>query len=264
MAQKKEAVEGKSNSAPFFIIGAIALATIFGIYVISQSGGDPEPVASNSNVNSSQADDLVRQNYANAPAGATPANILGSESATVIVEEFADFQCPTCGVVHPKVKEVISAYGSKIKFVFRQYPLTQLHPNAYDAAVASEAAGLQGRFWQMQDMIFKNQPTWSNQPNARPTFKEYAQKIGLDAEKFENDSLGLSAKTRVDADMQRGRMLNITSTPTILVNGRPIPYPQLEVISMKQIIDAEIERISGPKEKTSDEKETDSKDSESK
>ena len=261
MAQENKTGEKKS-SAPFLIIGAIALATIFGIYVVSQSGKKADPAPSDSNVNAVDAGKAARDNYAKAPGGATPANMLGSESAAVVVEEFADFQCPTCGVVHPKIKEVISQYGSQIKFVFRNYPLTQIHPNAYDAAVASEAAGAQGKFWQMQDMIFKNQPTWSTQPNARPTFKDYAEKIGLDAERFESDSLSMTAKSRVDADMERGRALNITSTPTILVNGVPIPFPQLEVEAMKKIIDAEIERVIGPKKKPDEEKAADDKESE--
>lgn len=253
----------KSNSTPFIIIGLIALATILGIYYVSQSGADPSADGGNSNTNSAGSVDKLRENYAKAPAGASPANMLGSESAAVIVEEFADFQCPTCATVHPKVKEVISQYGSKIKFVFRNFPLTQIHQHAYDAAVAAEAAGLQGKFWQMQDMIYKNQATWSAQPNARSLFKEYATTIGLDVAKFEEDSLKLVAKSRVDADMQRGRALNISSTPTILINGMPIPPSQLDVEPMKQAIDAELARISAPKP-AADNKESDSKEPEKK
>lgn len=264
MAQEKKTTDGKSSLAPFAIIGAIALVTVLGIYFVSQSGDKPEPAKTNSNVNVADTTAKLREAYGKAPQGGVPENMLGSPNAPVVVEEFADFQCPTCGVVHPEVKEVISQYGSRIKFVFRNYPLTQIHRNAYDAAVASEAAGLQGKFFQMQDMIFKNAPTWSNMPSARPTFKSYAEKIGLDATKFENDSLGLSAKSRVDADMARGRALNITQTPTILINGVPVPSNSLKAASMKQLIDAEFERINGPKEKPAETKDSENKDSESK
>ncbi|MDH3492141.1 MAG: DsbA family protein [Acidobacteriota bacterium] len=253
MTQADKKAASKSSRGPFLIIGAIALATILGIYFVSQSGDVPDPLSANSNANSTQTGDLARERYAKAPNGASPANMLGSENASIVLEEFADFQCPTCSVVHPKVKEVISLYGPKIKFVFRNYPLTQIHPNAYDAALAAEAAGAQGKFWQMQDLIFKNQPTWAAQPNARPTFIEYAKSIGLDAQQFENDALSMGMKSRIDADVARGRALNVTSTPTILINGKPIPFQQLEVASMKQLIDAELERINGPQKPDSGE-----------
>ncbi len=255
MANEKKTKEENKSFAPLIIIGLIALATVAAIYFVSQSGEKTEDPAPNANTQTQNTDEQLLKRYAEAPAGATPANILGSPDAVVVVEEFADFQCPTCGVIHPKMKEVISQYGSKIKFVFRNYPLTQIHPNAYEASLAAEAAGAQGRFWQMQDMIFKGQPTWSNQRNARATFKEYAERIGLDVEKFENDTLGTMAKTRVDADIQRGRALNIQSTPTVLINGRPVPFNQLEVASLKSLIDAEFVRIKGPEVKKGEEDE---------
>lgn len=258
MALEKKGNESKSSATPILIIGIIAVATIAGIYFVSQSGNN-DPGTTNSN--SSTAQDTARNNYANAPAGATPPNVLGSPESAIVVEEFADFQCPTCATVHPKVKEVVSQYGSKIKFVFRHFPISQIHKNAYDAAVASEAAGLQGKFWQMQDLIFKNQPTWSNMPNARPTFKEYAEKIGLDADRFENDSLGLSAKSRVDADIMRARALRISSTPTILINGKAVPFQQMDIEPMKKLIDAEIALVNNAgKEEDSAGSESDQKD----
>ncbi len=244
MANETKSAGQKSSMAPFVIIGLIALVTIVGIYAVSKSGKNEE---SNTNTNTtaaaqSEADKKAQEAYAKAPAGATPANFLGSENSPVVVEEFADFQCPTCGVVHPKVKEVVSHFGSKIKFVFRNYPLTQLHPHAYDAAVASEAAGLQGKFWQMQEMIFTNQATWSAQSNARNIFKEYAGKIGLNVAQYETDTLGLSAKQRVDSDMQRGNAIGIQSTPTILINGKVVPFSQVEIASLKALIEAELKK----------------------
>lgn len=180
--------------------------------------------------------------YQSAPAGAQPANMLGSPAATVTVEEFADFQCPTCAVVHTKMKEITSIYGSRIKFIYRSFPLTQIHKNAYDAAVAAEAAGLQGKFWDMQNQLYTNQQAWASSSEARKKFGEYAQKIGLDVNKFETDMLGLAAKNRVDLDVARGRALGITGTPSIFVNGRPIAPEQTDVAPLRQIIDAELQR----------------------
>jgi protein-disulfide isomerase len=176
-----------------------------------------------------------------APLGAQPPNMLGSPTATVTVEEFADFQCGACANVHPVLKNVQSVYGSNIKFIFRHFPL-QMHRNAYDAAVAAEAAGLQGKFWDMQNLIFSNQQSWAGASDVRTIFVGYAERLGLDVEKFKNDILGTVTKNRVDADMQRGRALNITSTPTVYVNGVAVPYDQMTLEGMKRIIDAELQK----------------------
>ncbi len=248
MAVEKKKDESKSSVTPLLIIGAIFAATILGIYFVSQSGQDDAASNSNTGTNAADSGAAALELYAKAPPGASPSNFLGAENASVVVEEFADFQCGTCAVVHPKMKEIISHYGGRIKFVFRNYPLVQTHPNAYEAAVAAEAAGAQGKFWQMQEMIFTNQGNWSNLPNARSAFKEYAGKIGLDVTQFENDILGGNTKLRVDADMQRGRALNVSSTPTVFINGKLVPFPQIEVASLKTLIDAELAKTSPPKE----------------
>jgi protein-disulfide isomerase len=175
--------------------------------------------------------------------GAQPPNMLGSPNSSVTVEEFADFQCPTCGVMHPKMKELNSIYGSRIKFIFRNYPLAiPAHDKAYDAAVAAEAAGLQGRFWDMQNLLFTNQAAWTSNPDYRKVWEGYASQIGLDIEKFKNDMAGLNAKSRVDADLQRGRALNISSTPSIFINGVSIPFEQMNIETLRQVIDAELQK----------------------
>ncbi len=234
---------GKS-ATPFIIIGLIFLATIAGIWWISQSGAPGKTTDQNVNNggnNESQTQQAI-DTYAKASAGASPEHFKGSQSATVLVEEFADFQCPACKDMHKTVNEINAAYGSQIKFVFRNYPLIQTHPKAYDAAVAAEAAGLQGKFWEMQNLLFTNQEKWSFEPNHRNIFAEYAKTIGLDVDKFSQDSLGITAKSRVDADMQRGNEVGIRSTPTIFVNGKPIAFEQSTVEGIKAAIDAELKK----------------------
>ena len=181
----------------------------------------------------------------NAPIGSTPPNMLGSPNAAVTVEEFADFQCPTCAQVHGIMKNVQAAYGSRIKFIYRSYPLVQIHKNAYDAAVAAEAAGMQGKFWDMQNMLFSNQQAWSNASDARTIFEGYAEKLGIDIERYKTDVNGLGAKSRVDADLQRGRALNVNSTPTIYINGKSVAFEQMNIDTLKSLIDAELQKA-GP------------------
>jgi len=146
-----------------------------------------------------------------------------------------------CGQMHPKMKELNSIYGSRIKFIFRNYPLAiPAHDKAYDAAVAAEAAGLQGRFWDMQNLLFTNQQAWSANPDYRKVWEEYATQLGLDVERFKNDMAGLNAKSRVDADLQRGRALSVNSTPSVFINGTLIPLEQMNIETMRQIIDGEL------------------------
>ena len=197
-----------------------------------------KPVNTTSNTSAAAA---AAKQYDNAPPGAQPANMLGSSTAAVTVEEFADFQCPSCAQVHTMMKEIQSAYGSRIKLVYRHYPLAQLHKQAYNASFAAEAAGQQNRFWDMQNQLFANQKEWSNSTDPRPIFTGYAQKMGLDVPKFQSDMTALATKLRVDADMERGNALGVNSTPTIYINKKAVPFQQLNVEAMRAIIDAELQ-----------------------
>ena len=238
MENKKET---GSQATPFIIIGLIFLITIVGMWWIYQSGKTPSAEDQNSGEDPSARQE--QNKYSKAPAGAEPETFKGSQNAPIIVEEFADFECGACASKHLVFNQINADYGSKIKFVFRNYPLIEVHAKAYDAAVAVEAAGIQGKFWEMQNILYANQQKWSNTPNHRGMFEEYAKTIGLNMEKYTNDSLGVAAKNRVDADMERGRALGIRSTPTVYVNGKSVPFSMITVEGLKKVIDAELERI---------------------
>ncbi len=236
-----------SSNLPLLIIGAVLLAAIVGgWWFYSSSTAPSKPTTANKAASKSPASPTpdMTQIYLNAPAGAQPANMLGSPNATVTVEEFADYQCPTCAVVHPKMQEITKIYGNRIKFVYRSFPLTQIHQNAYAAAVAAEAASLQSKFWEMQNQLFYNQKEWSNSAEAPKLFEGYAQKIGLDVGKYQNDVLGLGAKARVDADLMRGRKIGVSGTPAIYINGTPLAFEKFDVESMRQVIDSELQKTS--------------------
>ncbi len=228
------------------IIGGVLVAVLLvGWYMISSA---KTPVNGNVNKAANSANTAkVPTVPLNAPAGATPPNLAGSPTAAVTVEEFADFQCGSCAAAHPTMNEIKSMYGSRIKFIFRNYPLAiPAHDKSYDAAVAAEAAGLQGKFWDMQNQLFTNQQVWTANPDYKRVWNEYAQKIGLDMAKFSSDMAGIAAKGRVDADMARGKGLNVNSTPTVYINGVSIPYTELKVDRLRTIIDAEIAKGSAP------------------
>lgn len=226
------------------IIGGVLLAALLGGWYLYSSAKTGPRSNSNTTANANKPKSSPTP-ILNAPPGANPPNQAGNPSALVKVEEFADFQCPQCGNVHPIMNEIKSMYGSKIHFIFRNYPLQiPAHDKAYAAAVAAEAAGLQGKFWEMQNMLFANQKAWTDNSGYKEMWKGYAQKIGLDVAKWESDTLGLAAKGRVDLDMSRGRGMNVNSTPSLFINGIPVQFGDMTVDGLKKLIDAELQKVS--------------------
>lgn len=239
---KGKGKEQKSNAA-MLIIGAVLLGAVLGGWWYYNSTR-ATPSAANSNAANKAANTAKTSTIPpNAPQGAQPPNFAGSANALVTLEEFADFQCGSCAVAHPVMNEIKSLYGSRIKFVFRNFPLSiPAHDKAYDAAVAAEAAGMQGKFWDLQNLLFTNQQAWTASPSYKQLWKGYAEKIGLEIPKWENDMAGIAAKGRVDADKARGTALGVNSTPTLYLNGAPIQFTDMNVQTLKAKIDAELQK----------------------
>lgn len=174
-----------------------------------------------------------------APPGAANPPTKGSPTATVIIEEFADYQCGACASLHPKMQEVYAKYGNKIKFIFRNFPLkVPAHDKAYEAAVATEAAAKQGKFWEMQNLLFTRQKDWSSSTDFKKVLEDYAKQIGLNYDQFTTDMAGLETKSRVDADLQRGNAIGVRSTPTVVLNNRIISFEEAQ--NIMPLIDAEL------------------------
>ncbi len=233
----------KSNTPILIIVGVLVLAVLGGWWLYSTS---KPATPANSNTAANKTNSAAKTNTipANAPIGAQPPNQSGSQTATVTLEEFADFQCGSCAAAHPALNEIKSIYGSRIRFIFRNYPLSiPAHDKSYDAAVAAEAAGMQGKFWDMQNLLFTNQQAWTAAPTFRQIWKGYAEKIGLDIPKWENDIAGIAAKSRVDEDLKRGKAIGVNSTPTLFINGASVQYVEMTVPALKQVIDAELQKL---------------------
>jgi len=160
--------------------------------------------------------------------GASPPHTRGDASATVTLEEFGDFQCPPCGGLHPELKKLEAEFGSRLRVIFRERPLMQVHKHALAAARAAEAAGLQGRFWEMHDKLFETQKEWSELPEARTVFAGYAGALGLDVERFNRDVDGPGVETRIFLDGARAHALGVEGTPTVFLNNREVPFDVLK------------------------------------
>jgi len=184
---------------------------------------------------------LVRGNdKAEAPeTSAKPSNHTRGEGASgVTLVEYGDFQCPACKQYYPMVEELVSKYSEDITFQFRNFPLTSIHPNAFAASRAAEAAGKQGKFWEMYDKLYGGQNDWANASPPNKIFETYAKQLQLNIEQYKNDFKSTLVNDTINADLAEGSKLDITGTPGFVLDGKRIDNPNsLEAFS-KLIDDA--------------------------
>jgi protein-disulfide isomerase len=169
--------------------------------------------------------------------GAEPPHIRGSTKASVTLEEFGDFECMPCGLLFPVLEQVERDYGTRLQVIFRQFPLA-MHKHALDAARASEAAGLQGRFWEMHDLLYRNRFIWPRAANVRTAFNDYAKALNLDVDQFERDMESEKVKARIASDQQRGASLGVDRTPILFINNRQVPTTAINPPGLHAAIDA--------------------------
>ncbi|MCC7356736.1 MAG: DsbA family protein [Candidatus Doudnabacteria bacterium] len=190
--------------------------------------GNPQPKEAGQAVDSQS---LVREN----------SRMTGKRDAKVTVVEFGDFQCPGCAYADPILKEVIAAYkdNPNFNFVFRNFPLNGIHPNAQVAAEAAEAAGGQGKYWEMHYRIYETQTDWASSQDAKGYFVNLARELGLDVGKFESELNQGIYREIVRTDTADGESIGVNSTPTFFINGvKQTEIPTFE--EWKTLIDAEL------------------------
>ena len=209
----------KSDLKVLIIIGFVTLALIgLGVYLLGSGESEEGQVAGTAST------DVLLSNTN---------HTQGDPQAPVKIVEFADFQCPACATAYPIVKNVLSQNQNKVYFVFRHYPLSS-HKNAKVAARAAEAAANQDKFWQMYDLLFENQKDWAEASDAKDKFEEYAEKIGLDLQKYNEDLA--SVDKAIEQDYADGNKVGVNSTPTFFINGQKYSGV-IQQTQFQQIID---------------------------
>lgn len=148
--------------------------------------------------------------------------VKGGSRARATLVEYADFQCPACAQVSVLLDQMLNKYPDDLRLVYRYFPLTGIHPNAIISAKAAEAAGKQGKFWEMHDMLFEKQSEWNNMQNPVPLFIQYATELGMDGERFADDILSIDVADRVSSDASEASALALTGTPSLFLNGQKI------------------------------------------
>jgi protein-disulfide isomerase len=181
-----------------------------------------------------------------APSSDTPAPAIaagdwtrGPKDAKVTLIEYGDFQCPACATYETLVKSVLEAYPNDVVFVFRNFPIYTKHPNGGISAQAAEAAGLQGKYWEMHDILYEKQQEWSYVATNRVVadkFDSYARTIGLDLDKFHQDMNSDQVLKKIKGDVDNANSIGVGSTPSFYVNLKPIQSPA-SLEEFKSIID---------------------------
>ena len=150
--------------------------------------------------------------------------VKGNPDASVVLTEYGDFQCPACGQFHPVVKSLLEQYGDQIRLEFKHFPLMSIHPYALSSAKAAEAAGVQGKFFEMHDKLFENQSVWSSSPNPQRYYEQYAQELGLNVGLFKQHMRASMIDDAVRAQAREAQELGLTGTPSFLLNGEKLEF----------------------------------------
>jgi protein-disulfide isomerase len=167
------------------------------------------------------------------------AHYRGAANPELTLVEYGDYACPAC-IYTSIVHEVLQRYGNRVRLEFRHYPLTTIHPNALRAAVAAEAAGRQGRFWEMHDLLFSTQQKWSRVADPEAEFLALAAALGLDANRFRQALQQQELTERVMSDVSTGRKANVEAVPTFFLNGRRIEHAPTTVDGFLTLIEAQL------------------------
>jgi protein-disulfide isomerase len=210
---------------PFIIVAVVGFVTL-GAGIVLYRAKRPQTTA-------------IPKAMADSKGHAEEVHVRGAANAAVTLEEYGDFQCPPCGRLAGPLEQIEHDYGSRLRVIFRNFPFT-IHEHAHEAAYAAEAAGLQGHFWEMHDLLYREQATWANTNDVQPLFESYAGTIGLNLERFKKDLNGEQVKERVEADRKRGEALGVKNTPTIFINNQSVPATSLNPTALRGAIDAAV------------------------
>lgn len=201
--EKTQGREKKNRLLLWSAVGVVLIAVVFAMVKLAQapSGGGVTTLPANI-LESVTDDEWIRDN----------------RTASTTLIEYGDFECPACASYHPVLKQIHEEYGDKIRFVFRHFPLP-VHRNSRIAARAAEAAGAQGKFWEMHDALFETQADWTGKSNAQNLFSGYAEALGLDMERFEKDMRSSDTGQKIDDQYKGGLRYGVDATPSFFVNN---------------------------------------------
>lgn len=214
---------GIMNKVGWIIFGVATVLLLGGLIAWNYIANPPIDV---SNVNQNEVISASEQ------SGGIADHVKGSDAKKIIFVEYGDYQCPGCGSAYSYVNQVVDEYKDSVTFIFRNFPLTTIHPNARAAAAVAEAAGLQGKYWEMHDLIYKGQQDWSNADASKRVdlFQQYAEQLKLDINKFKTDLASSEVNKKIRYDQAIGKKAEVSETPTFFLNGEKLDAETAEGI----------------------------------
>ena len=202
------------------LVGIIII--LGGIFVVTKNSGNEDSGSKSGNTSSKVTN-----------------HVDGQGQSNVTLQEYGDFQCPACATFYSIIKQIKEEYKNDLLFVFRDFPLTNIHRNALLSSQAAYAANKQGKYWEMHDLLYVNQTTWSESGDAASIFTDYAKKLDLDADQFTKDMNSDEAKTFVKEGENNAISLGLNSTPSIFLNNKLLNI-SLSYETFKKAIDEEL------------------------
>lgn len=210
----------------FLIILAVIVVGLFGLFFFTRDNKPTNSQSSNTNNKS-----------------AVSQHSKGGNAKNVELLVYGDFQCPVCAQYYPIENAVINKFQNDIKFTFRHFPLDTIHPNARAAHRSAEAAGLQGKFFEMYDLLYQNHDQWASSKDPKSLFESYAKQLGLDINKFNNDFASEQVNNTINADIAEGTSKKVEGTPTFFLNGIKIDNSQIKTVEdFTKVIQTEIDK----------------------
>jgi len=235
---EEETSKSMKRILPFIIILLVLGVALVSAWALKRrSSNTVTPVANN--LNSTTPTD-PNANVITGVPGSEPPHTLGPDTAPARLEEFGDFECPPCGMFHPVLVQMHKEFGDKLQITFREFPLVPAHQHAVAAASAAEAAGLQGKFWEMHDLLYENQKSWHEAFDVRPIFDGYAKQIGLDMNRYQKDLNSDPVAQRIFLDGKRAHSMGVKGTPTVFLNGKEVPFESLPSEKLRVLINLEL------------------------
>ena len=191
----------------FLIVIAVIILGLFGVLMLTREDSGNENASTNTDI--------------------TPTNhVVGKTDSNVTLIEYGDFQCPACRAYIPIVEQIKAEYSDEISFQFRHFPLVSIHPNAFIAGRAAEAAALQDKFYEMHDILYEQQDLWSSATDPTDAFVRYADELGIDGAKLREDMQTALVGDKINADTSEAQKLGATGTPSFVLNGELIETPR--------------------------------------
>ncbi len=169
----------------------------------------------------------------------------GAKNPKVTLTEWADFECPACAAYHPLITQLVDKYKNQMLYVYRFFPLTNIHPNSHISAQAAYAANKQGAFFNYDDLLYNNQNDWANLQDPKPVFLEYAKKLKLNVTQFNKDMTSQEAVKYVNDSEQQALSEGLDHTPTFFINGKEINNPS-SIEEFQKLIDEAIKQAATP------------------